>query len=80
MHPSEDPEEDDRKPGAKRIKKEPEDEAQSWAQEEMTEKPTRKPWEDKNDYQAIFRKSISIGEDGEEHYDVIDMRIKPREQ
>ena len=33
-HPSEDPEEDDRKPAAKRIKKEPEDEAQSWAQEE----------------------------------------------
>ena len=32
--PSEDPEEDDRKPAAKRIKKEPEDEAQSWAQEE----------------------------------------------
>ena len=31
-HPSEDPEEDDRKPAAKRIKKEPEDEAQSWAQ------------------------------------------------
>ena len=28
--PREDPEEDDRKPAAKRIKKEPEDEAQSW--------------------------------------------------
>ena len=33
--PSEDPEEDDAKPAAKRIKKEPEDEAQSWAQEEQ---------------------------------------------
>ena len=32
-----------------------------------------KPWEDKKDYEAIFRKFISIGEDGEEHYDVIDM-------
>ena len=32
---SEDPEEDDRKPAAKRIKKEPEDEAQSWSQEEL---------------------------------------------
>ena len=47
--PSEDPEEDDRKPAAKRIKKEPEDEAQRWSQEEMTEKPTPKPWEDKKD-------------------------------
>ena len=73
---SEDPEEDDRKPAAKRIKKEPEDEAQSWAQEEQIEKPTPKPWEDKKDYEAIFRKLISIGEDGEEHYDVIDMEIE----
>ena len=31
--PSEDNEEDERKPAAKRIKKEPEEEAQSWAQE-----------------------------------------------
>ena len=74
--PSEEPEEDDRKPAAKRIKKEPEDEAQSWAQEEQIEKPTPKPWEDKKDYEAIFRKFISIGEDGEEHYDVIDMEIE----
>ena len=73
---SEDPQEDDRKPAAKRIKKEPEDEAQSWAPEEQIEKPTAKPWEDKKDYEAIFRKYISIGEDGEEHYDVIDMEIE----
>ena len=33
-HPSEDPEEDDRKPAAKRIKKEPEDDAQSVTQDE----------------------------------------------
>ena len=33
-------------------------------------------WEDKKDYEAIFRKYISIGEDGEEHYDVIDMEIE----
>ena len=45
-------------------------------QEEQIEKPTPKPWEDKKDYQAIFRKYISIGEDGEEHYDVIDMEIE----
>ena len=44
-HPSEDPDEDDRKPAAKIIKTEPEDEAQSWAQEEQIEKPTPKPWE-----------------------------------
>ena len=50
--------------------------AQSWAQEELIEKPTPKPWEDKNDYEAIFRKFISNGEDGEEHYDVIDMEIE----
>ena len=31
--PSEDPEEDDRKPSAKRIKKDLEDEAQGWAQQ-----------------------------------------------
>ena len=42
----------------------------------MTEKPISKPWEDKKDYQAIFRKYISIGEDGEEHYDAIDMQIE----
>ena len=75
-HPSEDPEEDDRKSAAKRIKKEPEDGAQSWAQEEQIEKPTPKPWEDKKDYEAIFRKFISIGDDGEEHYDVIDMEME----
>ena len=65
--------EDDRKPAAERSKKEPEDEAQSWAQDEQKEEPTFKPWEDKKDYEAIFRKYISIGEDGEEHYEVIDM-------
>ena len=32
-----------------------------------------KPWEDKKDYEAIFRKYITIGDDGEEHYDVIEM-------
>ena len=42
-HPSEDPEEDDRKPEAKRIRKEPEGKAQSWAQEEQKEKPKPKP-------------------------------------
>ena len=41
--PGEDPEEDDRKPAAKRIKKEPEDEAQSWAQDEQKRKPHLSP-------------------------------------
>ena len=63
--PSDDPEEDDRKPAAKRIKKEPEDDAQR--------ETVAKPWEDKKGYEAIFRKHIYIGNDGEEHYDVIDM-------
>ena len=76
MRPSEDSEEDGRKPAAKRIKKEPEDEDQSWAQEEQIEKHTFKPWEDKKHYEAIFRKFISIGEDSEEQYDVIDMEIE----
>ena len=71
--PSEDPEEDDRKPAAKRIKKEPEDEAQSVTQDEPKAETTFKPWEDKKDYEAVFRKYISIREDGEEHYDVTDM-------
>ena len=71
--PSDDPEEDDGNPAAKKIKKEPEDEAQSWAHDEQKEETTVKPWEDKKDYEAIFRKFISIGEDGEEHYDMIDM-------
>ena len=70
------PEEDDRKPAAKRIEKEPEDEDQSWAQDEQKVETTFKPWEDKKDYEAIFRKYISIGEDGEEHYDMIDMEIE----
>ena len=69
----EDPEEDDRKSAAKRIKKEPEDEAQSWAQDEQKVETTFTSWEDKKDYEAIFRKYISIGEDGEEHDVVIDM-------
>ena len=71
--PSEAPAEDDRKPAAKRIKKEPEDEAQSVTQDEPKVETTFKPWEDKKDYEAIFRKYISIGEDGEEHFDVTDM-------
>ena len=72
-HLREDPEEDDRKPADKRIKKEPEDDAQSVTQDEPKVETTFKPWEDKKDYEAIFRKYISIGEDGEEHYDVTDM-------
>ena len=74
--PSEDPDEDDRKPAAKRIKQEPEDEPQSWALEEQKEAPPPRPWGGKKDYQAIFRKYTSIGEYGEEHYDVIDMLIE----
>ena len=42
-HPSEDPEEVDRKPAAKRIKKEPEDEHQSCAQDEQKRKPHLSP-------------------------------------
>ena len=71
--PSDDPEEDDRKPAAKRIKKEPEDDALSVTQDEPKIETLVKPWEDKKDYEAIFRKHIYIGNDGEEHYDVIDM-------
>ena len=41
--PGEDPEEDDRKPAAKRIKKEPEDEAQSLTQDEPKVETTIKP-------------------------------------
>ena len=59
-HPSEYPEEDDRKPAAQKIKIEPEDEAQSWAQDEQKEETTFMPWEDKKDFEAIFRKYISI--------------------
>ena len=71
--PNEDPEEDDRKPAAKRIKKEPEDEAQSVTQDEPKVETTFKPWEDKKDYEAIFKKYIYIGEDGKDHSDVTDM-------
>ena len=71
--PSEDPDEGDRKPASKTIKKEPEDEAQSVAQDDQKVETTFKPREDKEDYKAIFRKYISIGEDGEEHYDMTDM-------
>ena len=42
-------------------------------QDEPKVETTFKPCEDKKDYEAIFRKHISIGEDGEEHYDVTDM-------
>ena len=71
--PSEDAEEDGRKPAANRIKKKPEDEAQSWAEDQQKEQTAFKHWEDKKDYEAMFWKSISIGEDGEDCYDVIDM-------
>ena len=53
--PREDPEEDDRKPAAKRIKKEPEDEVQSVTQDDPKVETTSKPWKDKKDYEAIFR-------------------------
>ena len=53
-HPGEDPEEDDRKPPAKRIKKEPEDEAKSWAQDEQKEETLFKPWEDKKVYEEVY--------------------------
>ena len=78
--PSEDSEEDDRKPAAKRIKKEPEDDAQSVTQDEPKGETIVKPWEDKKDYEAIFRKYIYIGNDGEDHYDVIEWREMPKEQ
>ena len=55
---SEDPEEDDGKPAAKRVKKETEDEAQSVTQDEPKVETTFKPWEDKKDYEAIFRKYL----------------------
>ena len=42
-------------------------------QDEPKVETTFKPWEDKKDYEAIFRKYIFIGEDAEEHYDVTDM-------
>ena len=58
--PSDDPEEDDRKPAAKQIKKEPEDDAQSVTQDEPELETVVKPWEDKKDYEAIFRKHIYI--------------------
>ena len=71
--PRVEPEEDDRKPADKRIKKEPGDDAQSVTQDEPKVETIVKPWVDKKDYEAIFRKHIYIGNDGEEHYDVIDM-------
>ena len=56
--PRDDPEEDDRKRAAKPIKKEPEDDAQSVTQDEPKLETIVKPWEDKKDYEAIFRKHI----------------------
>ena len=73
--PSEDNEEDDRKP-AEKIKQEPEDKPLRWTQEEKTEEPPPKSWADKKDYQAIFTKYISVGEDSEEDFDMIDMQIE----
>ena len=54
--PREDPEQDDRKQAAKLIKKETEDDAQSVTQDEPKVETKVKPWEDKKDYEAIFRK------------------------
>ena len=47
---SDDPEDNDRKPAARRIKKEPEDDAQSVTQDEPKLETIVKPWEDKKDY------------------------------
>ena len=74
--PHDDSQEDDRKPAVKMIEQEPEDEPQSWTQEEQKEAPPPMPWVEKKDYQAMFRKCISIGEYGEEHFDAIDMPIE----
>ena len=57
----------------KKIKKEPEDDAQSVTQDVPKVETTVKHWEEKKDYEAIFKKYISIGDDDEEHYGVIDM-------
>ena len=62
--PRDDLEEVNRKPAAKRIKKEPEDDVQSVTQDEPKVETIVKPWEDKKDYEAIFRKYIYIGNDG----------------
>ena len=72
-HPSEDPEEDDRKPAAKRIKWSQKMRLRVGLKKSKKVETTFMPWEGKKDYEAIFRKYISIGEDGEEHYGVIDM-------
>ena len=74
--PSEAPEEDDRKPDAQRNRRSQKIRLRVWAQEEEIEKSTPKPWGDKTKYEAILRKFISIGENGEEHCDVIDMEIE----
>ena len=42
-------------------------------QDEPKVETTFKPREDKKDYKAIFRKYISIGDNGEVYYDVVDM-------
>ena len=42
--------------------------------------PPPQPWGDENDYQAIFRKYISIGEYGEEHYHAIDMQFEAQKE
>ena len=58
--PSDAPEEDDGIPAAKRIKKEPEDDAQSVTQDEPKVETIVMPWEDKKDYEVIFKKFIYL--------------------
>ena len=58
-HPHDDREEDDRNPAAQKILKEPEDDAQSVTQDEPKVETTVKPWEDKKNYEGIFRKYIN---------------------
>ena len=58
--PSDKQSEDDRKPAAKRIKKEPENGAQSVTQDEPKVETIVIPWEDKKNYEAIFRKELSF--------------------
>ena len=59
--PSEDPEEDDRKPAAKRIKKEPEDDAQSVTQDESEVENVVKPWKTRKTMKLSSGSTYTLG-------------------
>ena len=75
-HPREAHDEDDRKPPQKELKRSQKMRLRVGLRKSKQRNPHLSSGKTRKTTNAIFRKYISIGEDCEEHYDVIDMQIE----